>query len=822
MEPESWRRVEAAFFEAIALPPDQRDSYVRTVFADDAVLLREVQAVLHAHEQAGDTSAPHHVLPAFDQHENTASRVGSRLGPYQLDSLIERGGMGEVYRASRADDEYKQQVAIKVMRAGRSTPESARRFRIERQILATLQHPNIATLLDGGVTPQGEPYLVMQYVDGTPITQYANETGLSIEARLRLLIVVAHAIQYAHANLVVHRDLKPSNILIAKDGQAHVLDFGIAKLLHDDLGEPSTESLLYLTPEHAAPEQFLGDPVTTATDVYALGVLLYELLAGVRPFQHLTPVELGRAVCETEPQPPSKVAAESTARQVRGDLDQIALKALQKDPARRYASAGQFADDLARFLAGQPVVARPDVLGYRIQKFVRRNKVVVAASGLVAATLLGAMVLTARESSRRAAALRVANAERATATRIADFMIDVFNANDPTEARGRTVTARELLDRAATNLNGQLRDEPATRADVGLAIARAYHSLGLASQAQPLFDEALAYHRGHQPPDESKLATALEWQARNAVMRGDPKEGVSRMQEALALREQAPVADSVAIGRTLTMLAGYLTTLDYLDSSLVAERTAQRALATLRSVDPPPHREIAQALRALGHARADRAPAEALAPLREAVDEARKVVSESDPFLFNLQEGLAIMYQVNGRSDSAIAIGRRLLEARRRVFGTSHPDYAFSLFNLARTLTRAKQFAEGLPLFQQAIEVRQNALGPNHYLTGYAWHSYAVATAQSGDLATSAQRFENAVAIFRVALGPTDGMLQDALEGLAIVHTLQGRNGAALSALESAIAAGYDRPQRLSQAPFDRLSGEPRFQSLVSRMTKAR
>jgi serine/threonine-protein kinase len=818
---ETWRRLETVFFEALERPPEEREGFLGLVCAEDAEFRREVAALLKAHEQAGDTAVADGLLPSFGRPERIGSWAGSRLGVYDVEALIGHGGMGEVYRASRADEQYRQQVAIKVLRAGRSSPEAVRRFRVERQILATLQHPNVATLLDGGVTPAGEPYLVMQYVDGLPILRHATERGLTIEQRLRLFMAVANAVQFAHGHLIVHRDLKPSNILVTADGQPLLLDFGIAKLLQSGSSGLATGDLLLLTPQYAAPEQFLGLPVTTATDVYALGVLLYELLSGARPFQSLGPAELGRAVCETDPAPPSAMAPPEVSRTIRGDLDHVVLMAIRREPGRRYASAGQFAEDIARHLAGQPVIARPDDLGYRVGKFVRRNRVAVAAAALVATILVGAVIVTSRESARRAEALRAAIAERAAATRIADFLMGVFAANDPSEARGRTVTARELLDRAVAGVRSGLGEDPGVRMDLELAMGRAYQSLGLAHQAAPLIDEVVKHRSTQRPRDPLKLADAIEWQARNVYARGRLRDGVALLREALALREQALGANDLSVGRTLVLLSGYQAFVDVRDTSGDGERSARRALEIFRAAVPPAHRDIALALRGIGIAQLDRdLNAQALVTFRDAVREARQAWGEDDPSMFNHYEDLGLAFMANGQPDSAIAIHRRLLAARERIYGPDHPDYAFSLYNLARTLTRAGRFEEGLPLFQRAVEVREKALGRNHYLVGFALHSFAVATAQSGDLPASAARFEQAATILSAALGPEHLMAQDALEGLAIVRTMMGQRRAALDALEAAARAGYRRPERLAQEPFVRLAREPRFQALLARMKK--
>lgn len=473
MDSQSWRRLEEVFFDALELAGEQRKAFLDAQCGGDAEFRAEVEAVLAAHDSAGGVKTPDQLLSSYDPIPPQPDiAVGTRIGAFRIEALIGRGGMGEVYRASRADEAYAQDVAIKLIRAGRTSAESVRRFRVERQILARLEHPNIATLLDGGVTTSGYPYLVMQFVDGEPITRYADAQRLSLNERLRLFLRVAKAVQYAHSNLIVHRDLKPSNILVGDDGQPRLLDFGIAKLLDPTQDTSTTGDVLLLTPEHAAPEQFRGKAITTATDVYALGVLLYELLTGVRPFQFIPAAELAVAVCEREPRAPSVAAKDARARTITPDLDQIVLMALRKEPERRYASAGQFAEDVERYLDGQPVLAQPATLGYRVSKFVARNRIAVGAGAVVATALVVATVVSITASTRRAQALRVANAERAKATRLTDFMLGIFTASNPSEAVGRTITARDLLDRAALTVGRDLAADTAVKSDLMLAIGR--------------------------------------------------------------------------------------------------------------------------------------------------------------------------------------------------------------------------------------------------------------------------------------------------------------------------------------------------------------
>jgi eukaryotic-like serine/threonine-protein kinase len=338
------------------------------------------------------------------------SAVGRHIGPYRVLGEIGHGGMGAVYRAVRDDDQYQKQVAIKLLREGNGSDLVIERFKVERQILANLEHPNIARLIDGGTTQEGWLYFSMECVDGEPIDRHCDSHNLSTRQRLELFLTVCSAVQYAHQNLVVHRDLKPSNILVTPDGMPKLPDFGIAKLLTDTGDARTRTGMVLMTPEYASPEQVQGAPITTASDVYSLGMLLYELLARKRAYQIETgsPVEIARVVCQVEPEKPSAVAPRPISRQLAGDLDTIVLKAIRKEPARRYASVQELSEDIRRHVSGLPVLAQGDTLGYRAGKFVGRHRVGVAAAALVLLSLVGGMLATMRQA-------RIAEANRARA-----------------------------------------------------------------------------------------------------------------------------------------------------------------------------------------------------------------------------------------------------------------------------------------------------------------------------------------------------------------------------------------------------------------------
>jgi serine/threonine protein kinase len=408
MTPERRQRVEELFEAALAEEPATWASFLAEAAAGDANLAQEVLALLDSHGKAfGDRTLE-------SPSEFVALPVGRRIGPYRVLSEIGHGGMGTVYRAIRDDDQYRKQVAIKLVRRGMDSDFVIQRFKAERQILANLEHPNIARLIDGGTTEEGWPYFSMEYVDGQPFDEFCNSRDLSIRQRLELFRKVCSAVQYAHQRLVIHRDLKPSNILVTEDGTPKLLDFGIAKLVQDQTAHGATlfTGFPMMTPEYASPEQVRAESVTTATDVYSLGMVLYKLLARKRAYELRTgsPEEISRVVCQVEPERPSAVAPRELARELAGDLDTIVLKAVRKEPARRYQSVQELSEDIGRYLEGLPVLARGDAASYRAAKFVGRHQAGVAATALVGLSLIGGIVATSRQA-------RIAEANRARAER---------------------------------------------------------------------------------------------------------------------------------------------------------------------------------------------------------------------------------------------------------------------------------------------------------------------------------------------------------------------------------------------------------------------
>jgi len=674
-----------------------------------------------------------------------------RIGPYRILRELGHGGMGTVYLAARADEQFQKRVALKIIRSGADSAEVVRHFKRERQILAGLDHPNIAKLLDGGATEDGLPYLVMEYIEGQPLLSYCDSLSLPIPERLKLFQAVCAAVQYAHRNLVVHRDIKPGNVMVAADGSPRLLDFGIAKLVNPEVsGEAPTATAMVMTPEYASPEQARGEVITTATDVYSLGVVLYELLTGHNPYRLTSrqPLDVLRAVSEQEPESPStaidrteertapqgaapiRVTPESVARtrggtpeklkrRLRGDLDNILMLALCKEPQRRYASVEAFSDDIRRYLDGLPVRARKPSLGYRAAKFVKRNAVGVAASAVVLVLLVAFAVAMALQSARVARERDLAEKERTaaqrereTAQRVSAFLVDLFKVSDPSEARGNTVTAREVLDKGADRIATELKDQPEVRGTLMDTMGTVYVNLGLYDRAVPLLQEALATRRAALGNEHLDVARSLFNLAVVLRRRGDYAGAEALHREALALRRKLLGNEHPDVARSLNNLGLVLTdTGDYAG----AEAFYREALAMRRKLLGNQHRDVAATLSNLAivlKQRGDYAGAEAL--YRDALAIVRQQLGNEHPDVALSLDNLADVLALKGDFAGAEAIFRETVPLLRKLLGSEHPSVGVSLINLADMLCLERKPGEAEPLAREALAIFRKALPGGH------------------------------------------------------------------------------------------------------------
>jgi serine/threonine-protein kinase len=854
MTPERWHTVADLFERAAACPPAERAALLDAACAGDADLRREVEKMLAADDRTGHLEAPvWEAMPelaaasADDRHQQAA--VADRIGPYRIVKPIGRGGMGEVFLATRAVGAAEQTVALKLLRPGLEEERLLQRFAAEQQMLAGLDHPRIARLLDAGQSADGRPYLVMEYVDGEPITTYCDRHRLTVGARLRLFQQVCEAVQAAHQALIVHRDLKPSNVLVsdhttgaAHTGHVKLLDFGIAKVLNSADGDPAllTQTGRMLTPAYASPEQLVGAPVTTASDIYSLGVLLYELLAGRRP--HLLggrgPIEAARIVSqETATRPSDAVAGGETTRQtaerrrsnperlqrtLRGDLDQIVLKALHSDPARRYSSAAAFAEDLQRHLDGLPVQARPDTLGYRVGKFVRRQWAGVAAASaflLLLVAFAGAMAWqqaeTARERDRAEREQGRAEQALAESESVADFLVDLFQANNPNEARGDTLSARDLL-RRGTDRIASLDEQPAIASRLRLVLGGVYKSLGDLEAASPLIEASLVERQarlGAHPDvieslqylaklhmDEGKFEEAdslahvahamhealgrpsdlltlenLRLLATLLKHRGDYDASAARFRELIALERDLGAA---AQQRSET-LHNYARLLDSQTDYAGAAEAFKQSLALRFVVDPDtnhPSTLVTMSSLGVAYSRLERHE-EAVALLRETVGRRRHVLGDDHPGVASTRTAYGIALGASGHYQEALVEYQEAERIYRRSSGDRHPNVSSALYNQARVLQDLGRLYEADAAYREALSIRREAYGPRHTRTALVELFFGRFLNERGQHGEAAALLEQALGSIRDAFGPDHKWARDAETWLA--EARDGRRSAA-------------------------------------------
>jgi serine/threonine-protein kinase len=708
-----------------------------------------------------------------------------RIGPYRVVRKIGSGGMGMVYLAVRDDAEFHKRVAIKVIGGGADSAEVVRHFRRERQILAGLDHPNIARLLDGGTTDEGLPYFVMEYIEGQPLLAYCDSRALTIAERLAVFLPLCSAVQYAHRNLVVHRDIKPGNVLVGADGVPKLLDFGIAKLLNPDLaGESPTLTSAAMTPEYASPEQARLERITTASDVYSLGVVLYVLLTGRLPYRLASrnPIEVLKAIAEQEPERPSTAVtrpegapvpdADKRRRRLEGDLDNILMLALAKEPHRRYPSVEAFSDDIGRYLRGLPVRARKPTPAYRAAKFVRRHAVAVAAAGLAAVLLAAFGVATAVQSARIARERDIAERERAlaqreraTAQRVSAFLVDLFRVSDPGEARGNSVTAREVLDKGAARVAEELKDEPEIRATLMDTIGNVYRNLGLLKQATPLVEGALATRRTTLGPDHADVGLSLN---NLAVIKDDLGEYAAAdtlFREALAVRRKALGDDHPDVASTLNNLANVLYNKgDYAGAAAMhAEALAghRRHLGDGHADVAMSHNNLANALYGTGDL------AGAIEHNRAAVDIWRRLHGNEHPMVARGLNNLAVMTAEKGDLAAAEALAREAVALGRKTYGESHSQTALFLETLMDTLCQAGKPSEAVPLGRRSAAIFKKELRPDHPFVAVTESVLGGCLTQLGRYAEAGPLLASSHRALAAALGADNAETKKAAERLA-------------------------------------------------------
>ena len=744
LDADRWRALSACLDEALDLTPHDRVPWLRALEARDAGMAAEMAAWLAEHDRLHEEQFLDGV--ALDPRLVTPpSLAGQVMGAYRLLEPLGEGGSGSVWLAERCDGRFEGRAAVKLLNlslVGRSGQE---RFRREGSILARLQHPRIAHLVDAGISQNGQPYLVLEYVDGQPIDQYADARALDVEARLQLFLDVLEGVTHAHANLIVHRDIKPANVLVSVDGSVKLLDFGIAKLVDtggdsDAARSPEAATLTRelsraLTPEYAAPEQLVGAPVTTATDVYSLGVLLYVLLAGRHPAGRAvrSPHTLIRAIVDEEPPRVSEAIAEAAGddelahthaahcgtspsrlrRQLRGDLDTIVAKALKKDVAQRYASISALADDVRRYLRHEPITARADTVSYRAARFLRRHIVGVA---LAVGTLLLMGTMTALYTHRLANARDRAQRESAKAVKVSGMLMGVLSSADPysPSASGNKPNARQLLDTGAEQVQRELAGEPELQAELLTMMGRTYRRLGSFDRAETLLRQAVAGAQAGFGPEHLRVAQALQDLGVVLGERGRYQDARHSLEGALAMRRRLQPGGDAETGVLLAELGRVYQDLRLDDR---AEAVHREGLAIRRRLLGDRHRETAVSennLASVLRLRGDLDAADAL--LRHSLGVSIETRGPRHPNAATTRHDLALIAHARGNHAGAEAELLTALEVQRETVGPRHPTVALTLNALGHVQAARGRHRQALATMRTAIDVAGASLGQTHQL----------------------------------------------------------------------------------------------------------
>lgn len=841
---ERWARVGGILDAVLESDAAERERILDERCAGDDALRAEVENLLSVRTMADARLE----APALEWADALAGRAeagiaapdhvaGERVGPWRLIEEIGRGGMGTVWRAERADEAYEQHAALKLIRRGLDSDAILGRFVGERSILARLQHPNIARLIDGGVAGDGRPYFAMELAEGEPITAWCDRRRLPVRDRIRLLLAAIDAVQYAHQQLVVHRDLKPSNILVTAAGQVKLLDFGIAKVLDTDAGRAEAATMTQfgfrmLTPEYAAPEQLRGEAVTTATDVYALGVMLYELLTGQRPTAARgQPSSTAEASADTTSRPSTRPSTqisgaaarmrastpERLRRNLRGDLDTIALRALHEEPERRYRTAESLRRDLLRYLAGRPVHARPDSRWYRLRKFVARNRTAVIASVLVAMSLTAGLLATAWQARRAELRAQEASRQAKRAEEVKAFLIKVFESGGPREWRDKEPTARELLDAGAKRVDEELAGNPELHAEMQAIIGELYLDQGRLDRAEQLLRSSLDERRRLIGEDSESYADSLSKLGDLLYTNGDWKQARQAQIQALEIfrekRGDHPQTAAALVSLSLTELA--------LGNAVEAIDLQRQALDIDRRTLGGAHVRVADDMRILAALLVDRGEVAEAGPLfRESLaiyEELYGVRSVRYALGLNAQ---AMFLQKQGEMEQAAAAYRQAADIYRQAGDPINLEDAVSHYgaalcslgrfdeaerhlresldlvkrngaapsrigiravSLGRCLAEAGRFAEGNPLLREGLSLIEQDLGPDHAWTPIALTKYSESLADQGRVEEAKPMIERAFGLFERQLGPHNALGADSLRVLARVRFSTGEREAGMA-----------------------------------------
>lgn len=805
LTPERWAKVDQLYHRAAELDGKEQLAFLEDECAGDTELRNYLIGLLQVDVEGADsanTIVAETMRGAFGE-VPPDSMFGQRIGSYRVLRILGTGGMGIVYLAERADDQFEQDVAIKLGRHRLVDPQAEVRLRTERQILSDLDHPNIARLLDGGTIEDGVPYLVIEYINGVRVDTYCDLHRLSIGDRLGLFLSICSAVHYAHQNLVIHRDLKAANILVTEAGTAKLLDFGIAKLI-DTGDEPALtqEGAVVMTPANAAPEQVKNEPVTTSTDVYMLGLLLYDLMSGYKAFDPtgLTPSEFAMEILENEVQAPSRqlqhqissddsgivqtiagnraTTPERLVRALRGDIDTIVGKALRKEPGRRYRSVNALAHDIELHLRGMPIDARVESLRYRTSKFVRRHYAAVTASVAVFVALLGfSIALTVQN--------RIVVQERDTAREISQFLEDVFMAQDPAQTRGTSITADEILATGAARVQDDLNDRPEIQSALMGTIGRVYFNLGVYDKSSRLLDEALRLQEqiaGKNAPEVADLQVDL---AESLIQVPDYDRAKTLLTDALETNRRNGDPVSAAVAENLLHLAELHLKLGELD---LAENFAVASVDTYEQLDADHRIAYANSTNLLARilqVRGDLDRTETL--MLRAIDILAEAGGSDHPTMAYYLQNLGVLQHSKGDLAAAEITFNNALETTERIFGDEHRLYAGVLRDQGLLLHARGNLRAANLFLRDSLQIYELTLGPLHPMVGYDLTALGRVLHDAGELIEAELMLIRAIEIYDAAFDSGHQYTASAMTELGAVMNSAGRPSEAESVLANAL-----------------------------------
>ncbi|MCG2589642.1 serine/threonine-protein kinase [Rhodohalobacter sulfatireducens] len=813
MNSQQWDDIQDLFHQCIELSLDEQKIFLDNLKEKKPQISAELKKLLDAHHMSG-TFLEDEIL------EEEFISEGDRVGPWRIIREIGRGGMSSVFLATRADGQFEREVAIKFLHGLIPGQSMHKRLQQEQKILARLQHKNIAQLFDAGLTDEGRPYFILEYIQGKPITEWCNEKHLSFEERLQLFVQVCRAVQFAHQLLIVHRDLKPNNILVDNHGTVKLLDFGIAKILEDEPqeGAPVTKTGLFLmTPEYASPEQVHGGAITTATDVHALGLILYELLTGRLPYDisDKTPIEIGSIISETTPAKPSSVVIKISSetiklgsinkaqhkRQLRGDLDTIVLKSIRKEPERRYGSADQLLQDIRCYQKNEPISARPESAGYLTKKFIQRNRTVVFALSVIGIILVGTAIFSLNQA-------RITEIERQKTEQVNAFLQEMLASPNPYQD-GLEVKVIDILDRTADRIDIELSNQPAVEASVRHTLGVTYRELGDIDKADFQLSQSLALMNTLFSPPNAEMSEVQVEMAKTEQMQGN-------YQTADSLLNLALTADLELFGRESTTIAARLGELGSLQWEMgnfdEAEALLRESLELEQKLRSPDHEQIASSMGNLATLLSDQGyDEEALELYREELKIYRaNYEDDRHPAIPQVISHIGIILDDQEKYEEALADHQKALELFRELKGEDHPDVVYAMNNLASVMTKMGNVEEALAMQVDAAALYRDIFGPDHPNLGIQYNNIAFTKRNMGDLEGAKESYSQAIETWQAGLPPGHPFLAYGYHNLASVLQSQNRPGEALPYFRDAyeIRTEHLSPENPERAMTTSMLGE--------------